>query len=205
MSRIKICGLSREEDICYVNEAGADYAGFIIDFPKSHRNVSPEKVKALRSKLDEQIQAVGVFVDQPECKVAKIAATDRIDLIQLHGEEDESYIRRLRADTDKPIIKAFQIQGLEDIQMAEESNADYILLDSGQGTGRPFDWKLLDKIQRPFFLAGGLSPSNIEEAVFKIQPFAVDVSSGVEIEKQKDREKIIAAVRAAHKERSIDE
>ena len=200
MSKIKICGLSREEDISYVNEAGADYAGFIIDFPKSHRNVSPEKVKSLKKSLKKEIKTVGVFVDQPKCKIAELANQDVIDLIQLHGKEDEAYIAGLRELTRKPVIKAFQVRSDVDIEKAKKSSADYILLDSGQGTGTSFDWRLLKNIQRPFFMAGGLNIYNIEEALALIHPFGVDLSSGVETDKRKDRDKILAVVMAAHKE-----
>jgi len=200
MSKIKICGLYREEDIEYVNAAQPDYAGFIIDFPKSHRNVTIERVKILKAGLQKQIKAVGVFVDQSEEKTAQLANEGVIDLIQLHGREDEAYITKLRMLTEKPLIKAFQINTMEDAQMAQKSSADYILLDSGQGTGRRFDWNLLKNIQRPFFLAGGLTPINIEETVKNIHPYAVDLSSGVETDRRKDRAKIIAAVTAAHKE-----
>lgn len=200
MSKIKICGLSREEDIMYVNQAKADYAGFVINFPKSHRNVTPERAKVLKEGLIKGITAVGVFVNQPASELALMANRDVVDMIQLHGEEDESYIEKLKGMTDKPIIKAFQIKSDEDIRKAEQSCADYILLDAGRGEGKTFDWHLLLKMRRQYFLAGGLTPLNIEEAIKKYHPFAIDISSGVETEKKKDRRKIIDAVNAAHKE-----
>ncbi len=195
MTEIKICGLSRLEDIEYVNEAAPDYAGFIIEFPKSHRSIDIERLKKLRARLNPHIQAVGVFVDAPLSLVAAAANTDLVDIIQLHGNEDEEYISSLRTNTNKRIIKAFQVRDREDVIKAEKSSADYILLDSGQGTGQSFDWKLLDGINRCFFLAGGINLDNMEEAVKKLQPYALDISSGVESDKKKDRAKIIEAVK----------
>ncbi|MDD3403065.1 MAG: phosphoribosylanthranilate isomerase [Hespellia sp.] len=191
MSKIKICGLSRLEDIAYVNMAKPDYAGFILQFPKSHRNVSIEQLQELKKALSPEIRAVGVFVDQPVELVAGIAEGDLIDLIQLHGQEDEAYIKRLRIHTDKPVIQAFQVKTKEEIKRAENSSADYILLDAGQGAGKTFDWQLLKDVARPYFLAGGIGPLNIEEAIRTAHPFAVDLSSGVETDKKKDQLKIL--------------
>lgn len=198
MSQIKICGLSRTQDIVYVNEARPDYVGFIMNFPRSHRNVTPEQVRVLRQKLAEDIQAVGVFVDQPIESISAIAQHTGIDFIQLHGSESEQDIELLQKQTKLPVIKAFQIRSSEDLQKAQNSCADYILLDSGQGTGTQFDWSLLGSVHRPYFLAGGLTPENIEEAIHKLHPFALDVSSGVETEKQKDFKKIKRVVTSAH-------
>ena len=112
-------------------------------------------------------------------------------LAQLHGQEDESYIRELKTYTDKLIIKAFSIKTTEDIEKALQSPADYILLDQGGGgTGKTFDWSLIPEIQRPFFLAGGIGASNLGQAIREIHPYAVDLSSSVETEKRKDPMKI---------------
>ncbi len=195
-TKIKICGLSREQDITYVNESMPDFIGFILDFPKSHRNISPERALELRAGLDPAIRAVGVFVDQPETKVAQVAASGAIDVIQLHGSEDEAYIARLRTMTDKPIWKAFKIRGAEDLERAVASSADEILLDNGYGTGEVFDWTLVGDVGRPFLLAGGLTPENIPYALSQLRPKMIDISSGVETDGAKDREKIAAAVKA---------
>ena len=200
MSKIKICGLKRQEDITYVNEAGADYAGFIINVPKSHRNVTAKEAKVLRQGLSEEITAVGVFVNQDPLEIAEIANAGIIDMIQLHGTEPENYIKTLRELTETPVIKAFVIRSVQDVKLAEQSSADYVLLDSGSGSGELFDWTLLAGIKRPYFLAGGLTPENITEAINICHPFALDISSGVEIEKRKNKKKIRDAVRAAHKE-----
>lgn len=190
MSKIKICGLSRIEDIDYVNEAMPEYAGFIIHFPKSHRNVERETLKLLKRHLDNRIKAVGVFVNQPIEFIFRIVQDGLIDIVQLHGNEDETYIRELRDRVSVPIIKAFQIKSREEIELAEKSTADFILLDAGQGNGKTFDWNLLANIKRPYFLAGGISEENVQEAVNGLHPFALDVSSGVETRKRKDKRKI---------------
>lgn len=196
-TKIKICGLSRPCDIDYVNEARPDFAGFVINFPRSHRNVTPQQAAKLREQLDAEIVPVGVFVDEQPELVARFLNDGTIALAQLHGKEDEAYIRRLRGLTDGKLAQAFQVTKAEDVSRAQASSADYILLDNGQGTGRSFDWRLLDGIARPWFLAGGLRPDNLTEAIRQVRPWAVDLSSGVESDRCKDREKILAAVRAA--------
>ena len=197
MTKIKICGLYRDADIGYVNEAGPDYAGFILNFPKSHRNLTPERAAALRAMLAPGIRAVGVFVDQPAAAAAAAAETVKLDVIQLHGHEDDAYIAALRERTDRPIWKAFRVRSAADLDAARRSAADAVLLDNGYGTGEAFDWSLAADFDRPFLLAGGLTPENIPAAVAAMRPLLVDVSSGVETDKVKDRDKILAAVRAA--------
>ena len=191
MTRIKICGLSREEDIANVNEAGPDYCGFIIEFPSSFRSVTADEVRELVKELDPEIRPVGVFVNAPMELVRTLLDDGTLALAQLHGQEDESYIRELKTYTDKLIIKAFSIKTAEDIEKALQSPADYILLDQGGGgTGKTFDWSLIPEIQRPFFLAGGIGTSNLGQAIREIHPYAVDLSSSVETEKWKDPMKI---------------
>ena len=197
MTKIKICGLSREVDIDYVNEAKPDYIGFILNFPKSRRNISPERAAGLKKNLESGIRTVGVFVNQPMETVLEAADTIGLDVIQLHGSEDNDYIKELRNKTDREIWKAFKIRSAEDLTKAENSAADQILLDNGYGTGEVFDWSLAGGIRRPFLLAGGLTPENIPDAVSRLHPLLLDISSGVETEGYKDREKILAAVRAA--------
>ncbi len=193
---IKICGLFREFDIQYVNEARPDYAGFILLFPQSHRNIHPEWAAELKKALRPEIRSVGVFVDQPQEAVLSAADVAGLDVIQLHGHEDEAYIRELKKKTARPVWKAFHIRTKENVRAAEESSADEILLDNGYGTGQSFDWSLLSEISRPFCLAGGLTPENIPEAIRLFSPKLVDISSGVETAGLKDREKIRRAVKA---------
>lgn len=187
--KVKICGLSRPADIEAVNQYLPDYAGFIINFPKSHRNCTPEQVQALHAQLSDSIPAVGVTVNQPLEIVAALLEQGVIDIAQLHGQEDESYIDELKRRTGKPVWKAFRIRSADDLDAARASSADMILLDNGYGTGETFDWTLVRDIGRPFILAGGLCEDNIDDAA-KMQPDAMDISSGVETNRVKDPEKI---------------
>ena len=193
----------RQCDIEWANELKPDYIGFIF-WSKSKRNVSPEKAKELKALLSPDIKAVGVFVDEPIENIAKLLSDNIIDLAQLHGSEDEEYIARLRTLSDKPIIKAFLLKSKEDAERAEKSTADHILLDSGMGTGKGFDRSLLKNISRPYFLAGGLYPENVGIAVDTLSPYAVDVSSGIETDNFKDRNKMAAFVNAVRKETNND-
>lgn len=207
MAVIKICGLSRPEDIAAVNEAEPDYCGFIIDFPKSHRNVTIEQVRELREKLSDTIVPVGVLVDQPIERAAMLLNEDVVDIIQLHGHEDEVYIGQLRhllEKREKQIWKAFKIRCRKDLEKAAASSADAIVLDNGYGTGETFDWSILEDSEailgeKRIFLAGGLTPENIETAARMPGIWGVDLSSGVETDKKKDRVKILAAVAVARK------
>lgn len=193
MSKIKICGLSRKCDIDYVNELMPDYIGFV--FAKSRRQIDRRKAEKLREMLNENIQTVGVFVNEDINKVAYMANNSIIDMIQLHGSEDETYVKSLRYKTDAKIIKAFKINSYEDIKMANESDAEYILLDNGNGgTGECFDWSYVDNIDRPYFLAGGINESNLEAAL-RLQPYAIDLSSGIETDGFKDYNKIKNVIR----------
>lgn len=195
--KIKLCGMFRDCDIDYANEAKPDYIGFILGFPKSHRNIDAETARRLRSRLDTGIKAVGVFVNSPETTCAEYANCGIIDVIQLHGDEDADFIRRLRELTSAPIIKAAKIRTPEDIGRVQALGADYVLLDNGTGTGEMFDHSLLDgaEIRQPFFLAGGLTPENLRQAAESVHPYCVDLSSGVETDRLKNREKMLEAVR----------
>ena len=197
MTRIKLCGLSRICDIEAANELEPEYIGFVFA-PKSRRYVSPEKATQLKRMLHHDIQAVGVFVNENVTTIAELLNHGIIDIAQLHGNETENDIQRLRTLTDKPIMKAFRIDSKHDVDEAEKSSADYILLDSGNGgTGTVFDWKLIQRIKRPYFLAGGLDVQNVRKAVKRLHPFAVDVSSGIETDGYKDKVKMAEFVGAA--------
>lgn len=198
MTKIKICGLSRREDIESVNMVSPDYIGFIMGFPKSHRNITIERAKTLRAGLKEGIQVVGVFVDAEISMIVDACAQKVIDVIQLHGREDIRYIERLKAvlasvEVQAKIIKAIQVKSKEDLTLIKEVPADMILLDAGMGDGKLFSqeqMELLKSVNRDYFLAGGLNPENVSELLESLHPFGVDVSSGVETEKKKDRKKI---------------
>ncbi len=189
MKKVKLCGLFRQEDVEAVNEIRPDYCGFVICFPKSHRSVSLNQLRELRSLLCPEVQPVGVFVNQPEEFVASLLEDGTLSCAQLHGTESRGYISRLRQLTDKPIWQAVQIRCPEDVRRAAESTADFVLLDAGQGEGKTFSWELLNGFPRPFGLAGGLNEENLPLA---LQTGAVlfDVSGGVETGKKKDPEKM---------------
>ena len=194
--RIKICGLMRPQDIDMVNEVCPDIAGFILASGR-RRTVTPERMREMTDRLKPEIRSAAVFLDQDIRWIADLAEGGLMDIIQLHGHEGNEEIRYLRSRTDKTVIKAFRIDTAEDIRRAEDSEADLVLLDHGTGgTGQAWDWSLLTGMKRPFILAGGLDPENVQEAVRKTQPFGVDVSSGVETDGCKDREKILRFVRA---------
>jgi phosphoribosylanthranilate isomerase len=197
MTKIKLCGLRRECDIEAANLLQPEYIGFVFA-PKSRRYVAPERAAALRKRLSNGIVPVGVFVNERPEAVAGLLERNIIAVAQLHGEEDEVYIQTLRNLTGAPIIKAFSVSSESDVPSASESTADFILLDSGSGgTGTAFDRTFLRGIKRPYFLAGGLSPENIREAVEAYHPYAVDVSSGIETDGQKDKIKMTAFVNRA--------
>ena len=199
-TKIKICGLKCPEDIAYVNEAKPDYCGFIIEFPKSSRNVTGDQVRILIAELDKNIIPVGVFVNAAPERVEELLLDGTIRIAQLHGQEDDDYIRRIQKNTGSQVIKAFSVKAAQDIELALKSPADYILLDQGGGgTGQTFDWSLIPEIKRPFFLAGGLGADNLEQAVDTIRPYAVDLSSSVETDGVKDRSTILEAVSLVHK------
>ena len=196
MTKIKFCGLTDITDILTVNELRPEYVGFVF-WQKSKRFVPKEKASELKKALLPEIKAVGVFVDEAPEMIADLLADGVIDIAQLHGKENDEYIATLRelckVDLPAPlIIKAFVIKEERDIEKAMKCSADYLLLDSGKGTGQTFNWELIKnaKFNKPFFLAGGLDPLNVEKAVRCLQPFAVDVSSGIETDGKKDPQKM---------------
>lgn len=199
MTKIKLCGLTRPCDIEYVNELLPEYIGFVFA-PKSRRYISPEKAEVLREHLDDRITPVGVFVDEKIEVIADLIKRKIIDIVQLHGNESEQYIEDLRRVIDCPVIKAFRIESEADIVSANNSSADYVLLDSGGGTGKVFDHSLLKDIARPYFLAGGLDSENVVTAVKQLAPFAVDASSSLETDRFKDKNKMTAFVKAVRKD-----
>ena len=201
MTRVKICGLFRPCDIEAVNEAVPDYCGFIVHFPKSHRNVTPEQVRILRAGLVPAITPVGVFVDQPVEDVAALLNDGTLSVAQLHGHEDERYIAALRAlAPGREVWKAFQVRSRKDLDAAKASTADIVLLDNGYGTGQTFDWSLIGETSHPYFLAGGLNEENITRAA-QTGAYALDLSSGIETDDTKDIDKmrhVAALVKGAH-------
>ena len=225
MTRIKLCGLTRIQDIEIANKLKPEYIGFIF-WDRSSRNVSAIQAARLKGKLDPEIKAVGVFVNAPAEQVISYYNVGIIDIAQLHGNENEEYIKKLH-DAGLTVIKAFKMKktgeninlaGNGNIEIPEKptgdvitetsgkstddviteavkSSADYIMFDQGKGEGATFNWQLIKGIKREFFLAGGLTPENIEKAVETVQPFAVDVSSGIETNGHKDPDKMAAFVK----------
>ena len=198
MTKIKICGMMRPEDISAVNEAEPDYAGFIFA-PGRRRTVSHSSAAEMRSLLSGKIKAVGVFLDNDINEIVSLCDAGTIDLIQLHGNENEEYIRRLRSFTDKPIIKAVSVRTGNEPLIADMLPVDYLLLDTYHaanpgGTGEGFDWGLIPELSKPFFLAGGIGTDNIRSAL-RWGAYGIDVSSGAETGGVKDRRKILELVK----------
>lgn len=197
-TKIKICGLTRTEDITMANELKPDYIGFI--FAESRRQVSDEQARQLKAMLSKEIPAVGVFVNDRVEHIAALWKEGIIDMIQLHGDEEEAFIDELRRVTDCPIIRAIRVRNREDIRQGMESSGDYILLDTFQkdvygGTGKTFDLDLIPEGYRCYFLAGGISDENAADIIHKWHPFALDVSSSVETDGKKDYHKVAEIIR----------
>lgn len=195
--KIKICGLFREEDISYANQVTPDYIGFVFWKP-SRRYVSFERAARLHGMLDPRIRTVGVFVDAPLTDIIRTLEDGVIDMAQLHGNETEEDIQYLQAVTGKPVMKAVKVRNRYDVEAWLDSAADYLLFDSGMGSGVAFDWGLLADVDRDYFLAGGVNSDNVSQAARTLNPYAIDLSSGVETDGVKDLEKMRSVVRALH-------
>ena len=191
MVKIKICGIRRLEDIEIVNKYKPDYIGFV--FADSKRKVSHELASQLKANLSPDIISVGVFVNESADEILKLYADGIIDIAQLHGGESEDYIKYLKDNTNEElkIIKAIEMSEDEDLSEYDNSQADYLLLDSGKGSGKTFDWRLIRKdLKKEFFLAGGINSGNVKEAIEEFNPFAIDLSSSLETDGYKDENKI---------------
>ncbi len=201
-TRIKVCGLRRPEDAAIVNKYLPDYIGFIFDATR-RRYIAPEAAEQIRQALDERITPVGVFVNASQDEIAEVLSVCKIRTVQLHGQETNDYIDRLRETIreklaiEPEIIQAFRIENEQDIETAKQSHADLILLDNGPGgTGKAFDWSLVQQIGRPFMMAGGIEAGNINAAIETAQPYGIDVSSGAETDGVKDEAKVAALIHA---------
>ena len=191
MVKIKICGLRRLEDISIVNRYKPDYVGFV--FADSKRKVSHDFAYEMKSNLSSDIVSVGVFVDADIGEIVELFDRGIIEIAQLHGLESEDYINKLRENTngELKIINAIEMSDEKDLLEYDNSISDYLLLDSGKGSGKTFDWGLIRKdLNKDFFLAGGINISNITEAIEEFNPYAIDLSSGVETDGFKDENKI---------------
>ena len=197
--KIKMCGLRRPDDIIYANECLPDYIGFV--FAESRRKVSGEEAKNLGAQLDPFIKKVGVFVNEPVRSLIAISEQAGLDIIQLHGDEGEDYIKEVKHETGKELWKAVRVRTVKDIQEAQRLPADKLLLDSFSeesygGTGKVMDFAVLDQadIRQPYFIAGGLTVENLPEILKKAEPYGIDISSGIETEGVKDREKMLKVI-----------
>lgn len=191
MAKIKICGLKRLDDIEIVNKYKPDYIGFV--FADSKRKVTSDLACKMKKNLDSSIKSVGVFVDEDIDVIIKLYDEGIIDIAQLHGLENEEYIKKLKQKSNYKleIINAIEMSDEKDLKEYDNSLADYLLLDSGKGSGKTFDWRLIRKdLKKEFFLAGGLNSKNISKAIEEFNPYAVDLSSGVETDGYKDELKI---------------
>lgn len=195
--KLKICGLKRFEDIEYANLVKPDYVGFV--FAGNKRRISPDMAVRLRAKLSKDIKAVGVFINEPVENIIGLLDRKVIDIAQLHGDETEEDIQYIQAVTGSEVIKAVKVRHRYDVEAWLDSSADFLLFDSGAGSGEVFDWTLLDGVDRKYFLAGGLTPDNIESAVEHLFPYGIDISSGVETDGVKDCEKMIRTARAVRR------
>ena len=194
MPKIKICGLRRAEDVAAVNQYPPDYIGFVFAEDRK-RYVPPKEAAALKRMLAPEIIAVGVFVNADTDFVIALMREGIFEIAQLHGQESEEQVRRIKEATGKPVIKAVSVKTTADIDAWRGSSADYLLFDNGiGGTGRQFDWSLLRGYEKPFFLAGGINSANLNSAL-ATGAYAVDISGGVETDGYKDAAKIAEAVR----------
>lgn len=191
MTKVKICGIRRDEDISYINDLKPDYAGFV--FAKSKRRVDPERARRLISNMDDGIRSVGVFVNEDIERVVSISKECGLDIIQLHGDEDVKYVEKLKGFD---VWKAVRVKSRKDMESVDlNSNVKYLFdaynKESYGGCGDVFNWSLLEDLKtRNFALAGGLDIKNIGAAISIVNPQIVDVSSGVETRGLKDYEKM---------------
>ena len=200
---IKMCGMRTLDEMVWIWRIMPEYVGFVFA-EKSKRYISPQQARILSDGLDEKITPVGVFVNSSFDEITDIYKAGTIKIAQLHGNEPDELILRLQ-DAGINVIRAFQVKSEADIENAENSPADLVLLDSGKGSGETFDWSLIKQMSRPYFLAGGLDPKKVTQAINGLHPFAVDVSSGIETDGVKDCNKMMEfayAVRSNQKAES---
>ena len=202
--KVKMCGISKVETIPAVVEAKPDYMGLV--FAPSKRQVTVEQAKMLVEALHKQckeqnnmvsIKTVGVFVNETLDNLVTIANEANLDVVQLHGDEDEAFIQSLKERTNVEVWKAVQIRSAADVEKWIDSSADMLLFDAYHkdergGTGEVFDWSSLDAFERPFMLAGGIDSTNVARAIRTVRPYGIDISSGIETNGVKDDEKITA-------------
>lgn len=193
MAKIKICGICRKQEIDYVNKYRPDYVGFM--FSDSRKQLNAREALDLRKRLADGIETVGVFVNEDPAYAASMCEEGIIDMVQLHGDEDEAYIRRLKELTDKPVIRAVRVCSREKVLKAQELPCDYLLLDAftpgvrGE-SGRLISRNFIPPLKKPWFLSGGLGVDNLEKIMKQLSPYGFDISGGVESGGRKDAKKI---------------
>lgn len=198
MAKIKLCGLTGIRDALYANEAMPDYVGFV--FEKGRHFVSDRTAADMRRVLNPLIPAAGVFVRENPDHIRALTEKGIIQIVQLHGGETEDYIHKVRSMTGCPVIRAVSVSSSGDISSAQETEADFLLLDHGRGgTGIAFDWSLIPPIRKPWFMAGGIGKGNVRQAL-SYGPYGVDISSGAETEGRKDLLKMKDLVRMVRQE-----
>ncbi|MQS52563.1 phosphoribosylanthranilate isomerase [Companilactobacillus mishanensis] len=191
MTKIKICGLMTLDDIKAVNEAKPDLAGFI--FAPGRHQINLEQALKMRKELDPSIKSVGVFVNAPLDEMLTVIDSGAVSMIQLHGNETSDTIKLLQ-DKNIPVIKVYKPDNLP-----TSTTADYLMIDSGSGNGKPIQWdKLRIKTDKPLIIAGALDTSNVEQAIKTTEPDFVDLSRGVETDGSKDPIKINKIVQLVH-------
>ena len=195
-TRVELCGIFRDEDVATVNELRPDLCGFVVNYPSSHRHVDRDRLRELVGKLDPTIPAVGIFVDQPLGYVSELA-DEVLDVVQLHGNEGNPYITFLRELVDIPIVQAIRMAGPEDVERANQSKADLVVLYGGWQAGVAFDWELAGGVCRPYILAGALTSQNLGGAIGRLAPWGVALNTGIETDRLNDPAKMAAAVAAA--------
>lgn len=208
MTKIKICGIRTSDDVAIINEYKPDFIGYI--FAPTWREISLETALALSKEVDKSIQKVGVFVNREIDFAAETLISGAVDLLQLHGQEDREYEEQLFStlinhgigNPQSKCIKAYRIKSEADILAATSTLCSRLLLDAYSdkdigGTGESFDWTLIQNLDKPFFLAGGINADNVRRAIETVQPYAVDASSSLETDRKKDREKIKNFIKAA--------
>lgn len=206
MTKIKICGIRSLDDVAIINDCMPDYIGYV--FAPSKRQISLNTAIALSANVFSGIKKVGVFVNQPIDFLVSAITSGAVDFVQLHGDETAEYEKKLFAalknsgieQPEKRCIRAFRIRNKDDIEKTKSTMCATLLLDAYSekavgGTGETFDWTLINNIEKPFFLAGGISIDNAEDAVNSAHPFALDVSSSLETNSKKDRAKVEAFVK----------
>ncbi|HEX8248920.1 MAG TPA: phosphoribosylanthranilate isomerase, partial [Pyrinomonadaceae bacterium] len=207
MTRVKICGITNREDALLSARFGADALGFNF-YAKSPRYIAPEKAREIIEQLPPEILKVGVFVNESLEKVCEIAEIATLDAIQLHGEETPEFVLEIKAKTNLEIIKAFRVSPEFKPENVLQYQVDAILLDAFSpqehgGTGEIFDWKIAFKVKQSvpkFYLAGGLNSQNVDLAIRRVEPFAVDSCSLLERDKgKKDKFKVFRFISAVKK------